>query len=105
MSGSGTYDVTLNPGATQPIMAAGGYCKVISAPTGAVQLKLDTGETWTVNEGQGFRMPDGQEFARILVTNKASLAQTILVLIGDASFEDSRITGDVRIIDLVQATC
>lgn len=99
MSGSGTYDVTLNPGAQAPIIAAGGYCKVISAPAGQVQLKTDNGETWTVNEGQGFRMPDGEEFSRILVKNLATLAQTVLIVIGDALFEDTRIAGSVRIID------
>jgi len=96
---SGTYDVTLNPGATQPVIASGSYCKVISAPSGQVQLKTDTGETWTVSEGQGFRLPDGQEFLRVLVKNLASIAQTVLVVIGDSRFEDTRITGTVSIVD------
>lgn len=96
---SGIYDVTLAPGASAQIPASGGYVKVTAAPMGAVQVKLDGGEGYSLLEGQGIRLPDGKSFRDVQIKNLATLAQTILVFIGDTRFEDTRITGTVRLID------
>jgi len=98
---SGIYDVTMAPGASTQIPALGSYAKVYSAPGGSVQVKLDGGDGFSLMEGQGVRLPDGQTFRDINVRNTSGVAQTVLLFVGDARFEDTRITGSVRIIDEV----
>lgn len=98
---SGLYDVTLANGAAGNIAASGSFVKVSSAPAGAVTLKLDGGEALTLLEGQGLRLPNGKQFRDVQVINKSGSSQTATLFIGDAHFEDTRITGSVRIIDSV----
>ena len=96
---SGMYDVTLAPGVSGKIPAVGVRAKVLSAPQGAVSVRLDGGEAFSLMEGQGVKKIDGKDFSFVEVRNLASTAQTVIVFIGDDSFEDSRVTGVVRIID------
>jgi hypothetical protein len=96
---SGIYDRTLASGAADNISATGSFLKITSAPNGAVQVKLDGGEAYSLMEGQGIRLPDGATFRDVAVKNLASNSQTVLVFIGDSRFEDTRITGTVSIID------
>lgn len=97
---SGLYDVTLAPGASGNIAVLGSYAKVSSAPAGAVQLRLDGGEAFSLQEGQGIRLPDGcTQFRDVTIKNTAAIAQTIVVFIGDTRFEDTRITGTVSVVD------
>lgn len=96
---SGIYDLTLAPGTSQNIGALGEYLKVISAPQGRVRVRLDGGDSFALVEGQGFRKRDGETFRDVSVSNLAAYTQTVQVFIGDARFEDSRVTGSVQIVD------
>lgn len=100
---SGIYDLTLANNAAGNIGVLGDYCKVISAPSGAVQIKLDGGESFTLLEGQGVRMPDGKSFRDLQVKNVSGSAQTLLLFAGDGRIEDTRITGNVVIVDALSA--
>jgi len=96
---SGIYGVTLAANASAQVPAMGSFVKVISAPSGSVQVKLDGGEGYSLLEGQGVRLPDGQTFRDVQVKNLTTLAQTVSIFVGDSRFEDSRITGVVTVID------
>ena len=98
---AGIYDVTLtaSTSSAQLIPAMGGYVKVKSAPAGAVKIRLDSGESFLVEEGQGLLLPDGVTFRDVTGTNGVAIAQTVLLFIGDSRFEDTRITGVVSVID------
>jgi hypothetical protein len=95
------YDVTLGAaiGASANIPAMGDKVKVYSAPQGAVTVRTDTGESYTLLEGQGFTLPPGKTFRDLIVSNGVAIGQTCQIFAGDARIEDSRITGTVRIID------
>lgn len=97
---SGIYDATINPGSAAYLGVTGSYVKILAAPAGAVQIKLDGGEGYALLEGQGFRLPDGATWFRdVQVKNLAAIAQLVQVFIGDSRFEDTRITGNVKVID------
>jgi hypothetical protein len=98
---SGIYDVTLAAGAAANIGVMGTFAKVLTAPAGAVQLKLDGGEGYSLLPGQGVRSLAGKLFRDVMVKNLAASAQTVTVFVGDASFEDTRITGNVTVIDAI----
>jgi hypothetical protein len=95
------YDVTLGAaiGASANIPAMGDKVKVYSAPQGAVTIRTDTGESYTLLEGQGFTLPPGKTFRDLIVSNGVAIGQTCQIFAGDARIEDSRVTGTVRIID------
>src|SRR6185295_8832598 len=96
---SGIYDVTLAPGASERIPMVGVRAKVLSAPRGQVNVRVDGGDSYNLMEGQGVKKIDGRPFSVLTVRNISALAQTILVFVGDDSFEDTRVTGTVRVID------
>lgn len=97
---AGIYDLTLSAGTSpQNIGALGSYLKVISAPSGPVRIRFDGGEQVQLAAGQGRRFAPGQAFRDIQVTNAAGVAQTVLIFIGDSTFEDSTVTGNVSVID------
>jgi hypothetical protein len=91
--------VTLAANAAANIPALGALVKIYSAPYGAVRVKMDGGEAFTLLEGQGVRLPGGKQFRDVQIQNTAATSQTILVFIGSSSLEDSRITGTVSVID------
>ena len=95
------YDFTLAAavGAAQRVDALGGFLKVIAAPGGAIGVKLDGGAEIQLLEGQGVRLPDGQQFREVTVRNLQAVANAGSIFIGDSRFEDSRITGVVSVID------
>lgn len=97
---SRTYDFTLaaSVNATQRIDVMGSRVKVISA-TYAVTVRTENGDTYRLLPGQGFSLPEGQTFREILISNTQAFANTGEVFIGDRYFEDSRITGEVNVID------
>lgn len=96
---SGIYDLTLANGASGNIPALGNYAKVYSAPLGSVQLRIDGGEAYSLMEGQGIRLPDAKLFRDVTIKNTSGSTQTVLIFVGDSRFEDTRITGSVRVID------
>lgn len=97
------YDFTLGAsiGAAQQIPVNGSVVTVLSsAPaTSKVRITIETGESWDCYPGQGFRLPDGKQFAWVLVSNLAAVAMTGAIVIGDAGWIDNRITGMVTIAD------
>ena len=97
---SKNYDFNLAAAlnASQRFDVRGNYCK-LTAATGAVIVRADTGEEWALLAGQGFRVPDGAPFRALTIRNATAAANTGTLFIGDSSFEDSRITGSVFIID------
>lgn len=100
------YDATLaaSIGASARIDAGGGYFRVLSAPGGPVGVKVDGGAEYQLLEGQGFRLVDGARFRDVTLRNLQAVAQTVQVFIGDATFEDGRVTGNVSVIDTNRQT-
>jgi hypothetical protein len=95
------YDFTLGAvlGATQRLDVAGGYAYVISAPGGNIGVKLDGGAEIALLEGQGFRLPPDKTFRDVTIRNLQAVANAGSIFIGEAGFEDRRISGNVRVID------
>lgn len=97
------YDFTLGAsvGASQQIPVNGSVLTVLSASpsTSKVRITIETGESWDCYPGQGFRMPDGKQFAWVLISNLSAVAMTGTVVIGDAGWIDNRVTGNVAVID------
>jgi len=95
------YDFTLANvlGATQRLDVSGGFVYVISAPGGNVGVKMDNGAEIALLEGQGFRLLPGQTFSSVTVRNLQAVANAGSIFIGEAGFEDRRISGTVRVID------
>jgi hypothetical protein len=101
---SGIYDITLGAsGGAGNIGVSGSYAKIITAPQGPVQIKLDGGEAYTLLPGQGVRLPDGQTFRDVAIVNKAPSAQLVTLFIGNSNFEDTRISGVVSITNAIGA--
>ena len=100
---SGIYDVNLPAGGIANIAALGSYLKIRSAPYGLVEVKLDGGESYLLDEGLGIRLPDGKSFRDVSVRNKSPTQQTVLVFIGDTHFEDTRVTGFVSVTNKIGA--
>ena len=94
---SGIYDVTLAPGASQNLAVLGDYFKVRKCPYGSIDVKIDGGDSYSMDEGLGVRL--NKPFRDLTIRNRSSLAQTVLIFIGDSRFEDTRISGSVRVID------
>jgi hypothetical protein len=95
------YDFTLAAtlGATQRFDVGGAYIKVTSAPGGNIGVKLDSGQEIALLEGQGLRLPEGATFRDVTIRNLQAVANVGKIFIGDAGFEDTRITGIVSITD------
>lgn len=95
------YDFTLASalGSTAKVGAMGSVLRMISTPGGPVRVTTDTGLVCDLEAGQGFRMPAGTKFSEVYIRNITAVGQTGLVFIGDETFEDTRIPGQVAIID------
>lgn len=95
------YDFTLSAvlGSSQRIDATGSKLKVLTSPAGPVGIKIDGGPEIQLMEGQGFNMPPGKTFRDVLVRNLQAVANTGTIFIGEEGFEDSRVTGNVKVID------
>lgn len=101
---AGIYDLTLAAGAVpQTIGALGSYLKVLSTPTGPIRIRFDGGEQVQLVEGQGRRFLPGEQFREVQVTNASGSVQRVLVFIGDSTFEDTRVSGDVAVVDSVRS--
>jgi len=95
------YDFTLAAalGASQRFSVSGSFVKVLSAPGGRVNVKLDSGQDMSFLEGQGFRMLEGDEFGGLTLSNLQAVANVGTLFIGDSTFVDDRVTGVVQVID------
>ena len=97
---SKVYDFTLPAtlGASQRFDVRGNYVKLVES-TGAVIVKAETGEEWALLAGQGFRLPESRPFGAVTIRNATGSACVGTLFIGDSFFEDSRIAGNVGVID------
>lgn len=102
---SGQYDANLANGAARNFSVRGSLVKVLSAPGGAVQIKVDGGETYTCLEGQGFFCEPGKLFRDVACKNVSGQAQVVSLFIGDSRWLDSRITGRVSMYENINASC
>ena len=98
------YDFNLASGLSTRLDVSGSYLKLLSASAGAVGIKVDGGSEILLKPGQGYRVlaqKDGQinSFRDVTVRNLQSSTNAGSIYIGTAGFEDSRITGDVTIVD------
>ena len=94
------YDFTLaaSIGATQRLDVMASRVKILSCSY-PVEVRTDTGDVYSLLSGQGFNLPTGKTFREVVLRNTVAAAQSGTLFIGDESFEDSRITGEVNIID------
>jgi hypothetical protein len=95
------YDFTLAAvlGATQRFDVSGAKVYVTSAPGGNIGVKMDSGPEIALLEGQGFSLPPGNTFRDVTIRNLQAVANAGSIFIGEAGFEDRRISGNVRVID------
>lgn len=97
---SRNYDFSLAAGigSARLIQAIGTRCKLLAA-TGPMEVRTDQGAVYSLLPGQGFNMPAGEAFREIFLANKQAGAVSGTIFVGDETFIDDRITGDVSIID------
>lgn len=97
---SRSYDFSLAAalGAARVIQATGTRCKLIAA-SGPVQVRTDGGAVYDLLPGQGFNMPQGEAFREIFLSNGQATVNDGTLFVGDETFIDDRITGDVNVID------
>ncbi len=90
------YDFTLAANGSFVLPVEGSYYRILSS-TGAVQVRRDGGSGLSpLQAGQGER---DQEFKRLTITDRTGVANVGLIIVGDSTFVDDRITGEVSIID------
>lgn len=85
-------------GATQLLSVTGQKVKLLKA-TGPVRVSTDRGDIYEIAEGQGFTAQRAEGFQNIYVTNMTGSINVGTIFIGDSTFDDSRISGSVRIVD------
>jgi hypothetical protein len=95
------YDFTLpaTVGASVLVSAVGSVCRMVSTPGGAVRVRTSQGATYDIEAGQGFQLKEGETFQEIYISNITGVAQTGTVFVGSSSFIDTRIPGQVSVID------
>lgn len=89
------YDFSLAPGAAQSFDVVGKFIKYQNG-TGLIRVRMSMGEYVDLLPGQGVFSVD---YTRFTVTDRSNANNTGAILAGDFDFRDSRITGDVSIID------
>ena len=95
------YDFTLGAsvGVSQLMHVSGNRVRLVSTPGGPVRVKLSNGDAYDLEAGQGFRLDPGKGFRELVVSNINGVAQTGSIFIGDDTFEDVRIPGQVQVLD------
>lgn len=89
------YELTLAANATETLLVEGGFYKVLAA-SGDVKIAREGGSAiGPMLPGQGERI----NFRRLTITNLTASANTVDVLVADDSFVDTRIYGNVQVID------
>lgn len=93
------YTFTLAANASQVILNENGFYKILSA-TGTVRVNRESGTSLaTMIAGYG----ESEEFKRLTVTDTSGAQNTVTVLVADRSFVDSRVYGEVSVIDGAKA--
>jgi hypothetical protein len=89
------YDFSLAAGAAQSFDVVGKFIKY-QYGTGMIRVRMSMGEYVDLLPGQGVFSVD---YTRFTVTDRSNANNAGALLAGDFDFRDSRITGDVSIID------
>lgn len=99
------YTHTFNlPVGASPVQvnASGTYLRYVSAASGVtnpkVRVKPDSGDAFDLLPGQAIRLPRRASFFSLLNVDGISTITGVLV-IGDGEMDDSRVTGEVLMID------
>jgi hypothetical protein len=93
------YDFNLAAGAAQSFDVVGKFIKYQNG-TGLIRVRMSMGEYVDLLPGQGVFSVD---YTRFTVTDRTGAQNTGALLAGDFDFRDSRITGDVNVIDNAKA--
>jgi hypothetical protein len=97
---SGIYDFNVPAGGSQRLSVVGDPAKLVSCSAALpLRIRLDGGDAFACLEGQGPRSIPGRPFGDVTIFNPNAVAISGFIFIGDARFEDTRITGNVRVID------
>ena len=99
MKPSGFYDVPLPASGSAPLLVAGEYFKIMSAPSFPVNIKASFGELKGLISGQGL---EKSPFDSLMITNTGASAQTVRIFVGDENFIDG-MTGTVSVGSTVAA--
>src|SRR5450830_125153 len=89
------YDFNLAAGAAQSFDVVGKFIKYQNG-TGLIRVRMSMGEYVDLLPGQGVFSVD---YTRFTVTDRSNANNIGAILAGDFDFRDSRITGEVAIID------
>ena len=87
------YDFSMAAGGVSVILANGGYYKILSS-LGAVEVTRGGGSRVQLQAGQGER----EEFTRLTIKDASGALNSGLVLVGEGSFIDDRVSGEVSVI-------
>ena len=89
------YKFDLAAGASSVMLVEGGFYKVLSA-SGTIKVSREGGSAiGPILPGQGER----EDFKRLTINNTSGAANAGFILIADRSFEDTRVYGEVSVID------
>ena len=95
------YTFNIGAGASQTFDIVGKFFKLLTA-TGLVRVQIDRGYRMDLLPGRGWR---GIPFHRVNVLDLSGLPNAGTFLAGDFEVIDDRISGDVSILDAINATC
>lgn len=89
------YEKTIPANGSDVLLVEGGFYKVLAA-TGAIKISREGGSAiGPILPGQGER----ENFRRLTIQNLTAGVNTVRILVADESFEDTRIYGEVSVID------
>lgn len=89
------YKFTCTANGSDILLVSGGFYKVLSA-TGTIKISREGGSAiGPILPGQGER----ENFNRLTILDTTGAANTGYILIADASFEDTRVYGEVGVVD------
>lgn len=93
------YDFQLTANGSQQLPVSGSVVRVRSS-SGTLRVSIDGGPGVKLGAGQGFRLGPGQSFRDVTIRDVSGAANTGVIFIGDAGYEDQTFTGDVNVIGL-----
>lgn len=91
------YDFTLAANGSQQLPVSGSVVRVRSS-SGTLRVSIDGGPGVRLSAGQGFRLSPGQTFRDVTIRDVSGAANTGVLFIGDAGYEDTTFSGNSTII-------
>ncbi len=91
------YDFTLAANQSLQIPASGSVVRVRSS-SGTLRVSIDGGPGVKLGAGQGFRLLDGQKFRDVTIRDVSGAANSGVVFVGDAGYEDQTFSGSVEVV-------